>query len=47
MIDAVMHFVAEIGGLYPNWGGEYSGVDLYPEVTTRVHYTEFFKEVSA
>ena len=46
MIDAA-RLVAETGGYYPNWGGEYCAHDLYPEVMFRVHYTEFFKEVSA
>lgn len=38
MISAVMHFVAEFGGLYPNWGGEYAIVDAYPTLT-RVGYS--------
>ena len=46
MIDAT-RLVAEIGGYYPNWGGEYSAAALYPEIMTRVHYDEFFEELSA
>lgn len=34
MID-VAHLVAEIGGMYPNWGGEYAAPSPYASEMTR------------